>query len=387
MAISTFSDAGVEAWVLAAFLRRSVPLRSVGVSVSFYVTGIALLLLVISNCSILNPGPRNVSVLYGNVQGLISPGHLGLPDPPLSMTKIYEIQDYIIIILLYHKNIDIVILNETWLKSKIESKLIFPRNYKVFRLDRTGYTHPRDPCNPTKFREHGGGVLIAHREDISVCSSKFSIFKARAELLTISLSLSSGKKLLLSTFYRVGTLGNDNFDQFKEHFDTIFSRRNAVKHVLVGDFNFSGVKWPCSFPRNGVDDNFLSYLLDDTGHTQIIDSPTHISGRTLDLCFTNDPGCVSNVSVLDRDVFCSSDHFAISFNINLSVKDVREDRRAVRLFDKGVCVCYGPPVLPPTMLTWRAAISYLSRKSPSRPTRKHCWRRVPAPAHPPGVDR
>ena len=140
MAISTFSDAGVEAWVLAAFLRRSVPLRSVGVSVSFYVTGIALLLLVISNCSILNPGPRNVSVLYGNVQGLISPGHLGLPDPPLSMTKIYEIQDYI-----YRKNIDIVILNETWLKSKIESKLIFPRNYKVFRLDRTGYTHPRDP--------------------------------------------------------------------------------------------------------------------------------------------------------------------------------------------------------------------------------------------------
>ena len=325
------SDAGVEAWVVVvAFWWRSTSLWPVGVSVSFYVTGIPLQLIVMCNCSILNPGPRNLNILFCNVQGLISPGHLGQSDPPLSMSKVYEIQDYI-----YRHKVDILILNETWLKHKIDSKLIFPRNYKVFRLDRTGHTHPRDSCNPSKFREHGGGVLIAHREDISVNSVRFSMFKARAELLTLSLSFPSGKKLCISTFYRVGNLGEDNFDQFKEHFDTIFSRRNVVKHVLVGDFNFPGVTWPSSHPRTGIVDKFLSYLLGDIGHTQLIDSPTHVSGRTLDLCFTNDPGCVSNVSVLDRDSLCSSDHFPITFSINLSVKDVKEDRRALRLFDKG----------------------------------------------------
>ena len=315
---------------MVVFLWRSTISWLVGVSVSYYVSGIPMTLLFICNPSIVNPGPRKLKVIFANVQGLVSPGHVGSADPPLNMTKVYEIQDYV-----YRNEIDIIIFNETWLKSKIDSSLVFPRNYKVFRQDRTRYTHPCDPNNPLKFRENGGRVLIAHREDIDVTSVRFSGIRARAELLTISLSFSSGKKLCISTFYRVGNLGDDNFLQFKEHFNAIFSHRNVCKHVLVGDLNFPGVDWPLSHPRTGIEDNFLGYLLNDLGHSQMICAPTHTGGRTLDLCFTNDPKCVSNFDILGSDVLCSSDHFPFTFNINMDVKNVKENRRKVFLFDKG----------------------------------------------------
>eukprot|EP00116_Pleurobrachia_bachei_P000903 sb/3461165/ len=245
-------------------------------STPFSLSNINLYLLVICNCSIRNPGPRGLKVLYNNVQGLISPGHLNSASPPLDMTKIYEIQDYV-----YDESIDIVILNESWLKSKISSSSIFPTNYKVFRLDR------------------------------------------------------SAVKLCLSTFYRVGTLGDVNFAEFKQHFDCLFSSRNITKHILIGDFNFPLVNWPTSYPRNRVEELFLSYLLSDLGHTQLISSPTHCKGRTLDLMFTNDPSCVTDINVLDQHSFCFSDHFPVSFTINIDVGDTRQARRKIRLYDKG----------------------------------------------------
>ena len=287
-------------------------------------------LLVICNCSIINPGPRGLKVIYNNVQGLVSPGHLGSPSPPLNMTKVLEIQDYV-----YCNTADVIILNETWLKPKIDSSIIFPTNYKVFRLDRSGHTHPRDPLNPTRFRENGGGVLIAHRENINITSFKFAKPNARAELLTIFLTLSNGNKLCFSTFYRVGTLGDDNFAEFKQHFDCLFSARNISKHVLIGDFNFSGVSWPASYPRTRVEELFLSYLLDDLGHTQMINSSTHSMGRTLDLCFTNDPSCVTDINVLDQHSFCFSDHYPVLLLIDADVGRVRQARRSIRIYDKG----------------------------------------------------
>ena len=287
-------------------------------------------LLVICNCSILNPGPRGLKVIYNNVQGLVSPGHLDSVSPPLNMTKVFEVQDFV-----YGNSADIIVLNETWLKPKISSDLIFPTNYKVFRLDRSGHTHPRDPSNPTRFRENGGGVLIAHRENINITSSKFAKPNAKAELLTIFLSLSSGKKLCLSTFYRVGTLGDDNFVEFKQHFDCLFSSRNISKHVLIGDFNFPHVSWPASQPRNRVEELFLSYLLDDLGHTQLINSSTHCKGRTLDLCFTNDPACVTDINILDHHSLCYSDHFPVSILIDVDVGPIRQARRDIRIYDKG----------------------------------------------------
>ena len=86
---------------------------------------------------------------YQNVQGLIPFGSLTDQHPNLDITKIYEVQAYI-----FEKNPDIIILNETWLKPTILSSEIFPKQYNVFRLDRSPQSHPVDLLNPKKFRKN-----------------------------------------------------------------------------------------------------------------------------------------------------------------------------------------------------------------------------------------
>ena len=107
-----------------------------------------MILIVISNCSILNPGPNSLSVVYNNIHGFINTRDLASETPPLNMTKVHEIHGYIFT----HKP-DIVILNETWLKRSILSNEVLPDNYKVFRVDRSLKSHPIDPIRPKNFEK------------------------------------------------------------------------------------------------------------------------------------------------------------------------------------------------------------------------------------------
>ena len=131
------------------------------------------------------------------------------------MTKLYELHGHIFTTKLY-----VIILNETWLKKSMLDTQVLPQNYKIRRVDRTGKTHPWDPSNPRKFRKNGGGVLIAHRTDIDVESTEVSVIKVQAEILTINLKLPSGKRLSLSTFYRVGNLGTENYESVRKYLTT-----------------------------------------------------------------------------------------------------------------------------------------------------------------------
>ena len=116
-----------------------------------FLTILNLLLLIICNPSILNPGPRPISFIYNNVQGFVNTRDLASDSPPLNMTKLHEIHGYI-----FSKKPDVIILNETWLKKKILSNEVFPSNYKVFRVDRTLESHPWDPTQPHKFKKWWG---------------------------------------------------------------------------------------------------------------------------------------------------------------------------------------------------------------------------------------
>ena len=197
-----------------------------------FLVALNLILLVISNVSILNPGPRTVSVnkpltvFYNNVQGLINARDLASENPPLNMTKIHELHGY-----LYTNKPDVVILNETWLKKSILDPEILPDNYKIFRLDRSQKTHPWDPMQPKKFQKNGGGVLIGHRNDLDVASNKINIANVQAELLSVTFRLPSGKKLCISTFYRVGTLGIENFNEISNHFKLLAFKNRIDKHI------------------------------------------------------------------------------------------------------------------------------------------------------------
>ena len=93
------------------------------------------------------PGPCNnnnyLSVFYQNVQGLIPFSQLSNPNPMLDQTKIMEIHACI-----YEQESDIIILNETWLKSTINDNEVIPSNlYKIYRCDSSIQTNTYRPPN------------------------------------------------------------------------------------------------------------------------------------------------------------------------------------------------------------------------------------------------
>ena len=100
-------------------------------NLNYNLASIGILMIVISNTSILNPGPATINGLscyFHYVQGLITFSSLGKPSPNLNQTKICELQAHV-----FSASPDVVILNETWLKSTITNAEILPGDiYKYF---------------------------------------------------------------------------------------------------------------------------------------------------------------------------------------------------------------------------------------------------------------
>ncbi|MCP4459413.1 MAG: hypothetical protein GY816_15540, partial [Cytophagales bacterium] len=103
-------------------------------------------------------------------------------------------------------------------------------------------------------------------------------------------------------------------------FKALATAKKIDKHILIGDFNFRGVSWPDGGTTCEIQRRFIDFLIGDLGHTQLIDESTHRSGNTLDLVFTNIPNLFKNLKTLEQNEFCLSDHYGISFNIEIDVK-------------------------------------------------------------------
>ena len=269
-----------------------------------------LVLLVMCNPGILNPGPaKPFSVMFQNVRGFVPFSKLGVEHPPLDVTKTLEFQDYV-----HNNKPDLVILNETWLTSSHNDNEILPNTaYKIFRLDRSPRSHPMDPANPTKFKRRGGGVLIAIRSDVAV-ESKLVNLKCGAEILSIELKFGANNIFCISSLYRVGTLGENHRNEVNNYLRKLASSRKYKKHCLIGDLNLSNTSWPEGDTNVELERGFVD-LFNDLGFEQLIDRPTHERGKVLDLLLTNVPRLVSNVNILSKNEVCSSDHFGITFNL------------------------------------------------------------------------
>ena len=263
---------------------------------SVWLTLLNRLLIFIAFPGISNPGPKpnsgtnlrhidnkdknkNISVLYQNVQGLIPFSNLTDPHPCPDNNKIYELQAYI-----FNTSPDIIILNETWLKPTVLSSEILPCQYNVFRLDRSQNTHPFDPLNPSKFRKNGGGVLIAVHNELSI-QSKIIPVKCAAELLAVELTLCDGSKIIMTTCYRVGTLGMPNYNEIIQTLSKLSRKKMLRKFVVIGDFNLKGVNWATGNSKNFLENEFINGF-SDLGLLQCIDVPTHNKGNILDILLT-----------------------------------------------------------------------------------------------------
>ena len=248
--------------------------------------------------------------------------------PKLNIRKILDFQAYIF----QHKP-DIIAINESWLNSTINSNEIFPNNsYKVFRADRTPETHPPDKNNPKKFRRNGGGVLIALRSDLDIKSHLLKS-NSKAEILSVILTTKTKKKFCISTCYRVGNLELANFGEIHKHLETICKRKDINKHILIGHFNLEGVNWDTRITTCNLENRFLD-TFSDLNLTQLIDKPTHEKGKTLDLLLCDAPQLISSIHVQEKDEICSSDHFGISFLVDINCKRLKSKKRKMYNFKK-----------------------------------------------------
>ena len=297
----------------------------------FYTTSSCLLwlsllqfiFLFICNPTICNPGPMSspqfktssdLSIFYQNVQGLIPFSNLAQYHPTLDNNKIFELNAYI-----NSHNPDVIILNETWLKPSILDSEIFPPDkYEIHRLDRSEKTHPIDPLNSKKYRRNGGGVLIAINVSLSV-ESKTIPTNCSAELLAIELTLPNKTKIILTTCYRVGTLGIPNCSEILKTLGKLSRKKMLRKFVIVGDFNLNGIDWVTGNTRGSIEREFLNGFA-DLGLTQCINTATHTKGNTLDILLTTSTSYLKNLKVTDTERYCISDHYAITFSITEKVK-------------------------------------------------------------------
>ena len=280
-------------------------------------------LIVISNISLLNPGPQTIQGLncfFHNIHGLVTYNTLGLTSPDLKITKILELQAYI-----FENKPDIIILNETWLKPAIKSEEIIPGgSYKILRRDRSSDSHPTDPLNPKKFKVNGGGVLIAVKNSLDL-HPKVIASKSQAEILSIEVTLSNKKKVSLSTLYRVGTLGLPNLTEVKQYLIKIFKDKKYKNNFIVGDFNLDTVNWQNYTATSNVQTSYLNLFL-DLGLTQIISEPT--------LLLTDSPLLVANQKIHSPGAFIKSDHSPIFFTLSSLITRRKAITRKIFNFKK-----------------------------------------------------
>ena len=269
-----------------------------------------------------------MSVLYHNVQGLIPFCELGKPHPRFDQNKLFELQAHV-----YLNKPGIIVLNETWLRSSIADNEIFPdSNYKIFRNDRSQWSHPRDPENPNRFRKYGGGVLIAVRSDLDVVPKKVKI-SSGAEMIAVELTFPNGEKTVICSCYRVGTLAEPNHDKIISNLRSILNKRKPPKVHIIGDFNLASSSWDNLTSSIPVEQLFIDSF-SDLGLKQCIDTPTHSRGNILDILLTNSESHISNINVLDQNAVCKSDHFPVTFSVKTKVHLKKASKRKCYNFKK-----------------------------------------------------
>ena len=212
--------------------------------------------------------------------------------------KIIEFFNFLI-----HKNIDICLVNETWLNERI--RLSQPM-FNVLRVDRPN--------------RQGGGVAIVIKKKIKyqqLESMKTNVM----ENIGMSIDFDQFSFKLFCVYFPFSGRTSDLMPLYRRDIRKLLSIRG--KYILCGDLNSKHRNWGC--PRANVYGNLLNDLTLHIPFTIMYpNDPTHIptSSRarpsTIDIILTNIPNYISQPNVLDS---LSSDHFPVMFSLNASYRE------------------------------------------------------------------
>lgn len=219
-------------------------------------------------------------------------------------------------------------LTETHLDGTIDSGELFDTTeVSVYRLDRN---------------MHGGGVLIAARNDIihhriqidlDINCAKF------VEVVAICIPKQAmvRKSIVIACIYMPPCYTSYAVEPMTEILDSLTSRYSSSVIWVTGDFNMPDIEWYHSRIKDGsrsekLHQDFMNCFI-EYGFHQLISSPTHIKGNTLDLVFVNSD---------DRDIVPSvvnpglSDHYLVELEMSYLFENVciKKPPRTIKLYDK-----------------------------------------------------
>ena len=112
--------------------------------------------------------------------------------------------------------------------------------------------------------------------------------KCKGEIISIEIGLKNGKYICLSSFYRVGDLGDENHRAVDTYLRCILRRKKCSKFVLIGDLNLNKVSWPSGTTTCQTQNLFLE-TFNELNLYQLINKPTHNKDGILDMLLTNSP--------------------------------------------------------------------------------------------------
>ena len=158
-------------------------------------------------------------------------------------------------------------------------------------------------------------------------------YRCKAEVLSVELTFPNRKKIFLSTVYRVGTLGKDNFEQLQHYYNSIFES-NKFKHIfIIGDFNLDTINWDRYCTSDSTHTLFLD-LFRNLGLSQLIQSFTHKHNNILDILLTYSPNMLDSLCIHEPGSFLNSDHSPITFTIKSVIRISKPIKRTIYKYKK-----------------------------------------------------
>ena len=216
-------------------------------------------------------------------------------------------------------NANIIIGNESWLDSTINSNEVFPNGFKVFRKDRN---------------KQGGGVFILIADNLE-CDEVTTLTSTTAEMIWTKIKITGAKDLYIGSFYKPPS--STDISCLEELRNNLQQIPNNAHIWLGGDFNLGDIDWSLETTRpsalNSTQCNQLISIANDYHLEQVVRSPTRITEYTssiLDLFFTNNPTLVNKCEVIPG----IGDHEAVYIENSLRPIITKKNPRKVLIYKK-----------------------------------------------------
>ena len=132
------------------------------------------------------------------------------------------------------------------------------------------------------------------------------------EVVCIKLRLLDGLIISLSSVYVPPNPDISHFNQLIAFLKSLAANEKIL--IIVGDFNLPDICWTSLLGCSPLSNLFCDFVF-DTNLAQLIYSPTHVKGNTLDILLTNSEHIISHISVSKPYDSLPSDHYKISFFI------------------------------------------------------------------------